>query len=196
MSNPSGICEKTWLSSRRSADWFTVCAIIMVLAHSVELLRSIPTALRKVRRRDANCSFLPLRAVSRAGSALPPLRSGSALLRVSLRSCVRRDSLRAAGRRYQSTRAGRFAHADRSRRYRQRCNNVTHHSPPLVPDGSRLKGPPKEGIVALGDGTAGVVPSIEPWCRRCGSSVPLFFRRGFVRRRGTCPSIRPWRSNR
>ena len=103
---------------------------------------------------------------------------------------ARRDSLRAAGRRYQSTRAGRFAHADRSRRYRQRCNNVTHHSPPLVPDGSRLKGPPKEGIVALGDGTAGVVPSIEPWCRRCGSSVPLFFRRGFVRRRGT--HVRPF----
>lgn len=103
---------------------------------------------------------------------------------------ARRDSLRAAGRRYQSTRPGRFAHADRSRRYRQRCNNVTHHSPPLVPDGSRLKASPNGGIVAPDDGTAGVAPSIEPWCRRCGSSVPLFFRRSFVRRRGT--HVRPF----
>lgn len=103
---------------------------------------------------------------------------------------ARRDSLRAAGRRYQNTRPGRFAHADRSRRYRQRCKNVTHHSPPLVPDRSPLESSLDDGTVAPGDGTAEMVPSIVACYRRCGGSVPLFFRRGFVRHRGA--HIRPF----
>ncbi|MFB9984961.1 hypothetical protein ACFFNA_36140, partial [Mesorhizobium kowhaii] len=75
----------------------------------------------------------------------------------------------------------------RSRRYRQRCkNNVTHQSPPCLPDGSRLNAPLIDGTVALDDVTAEAVPSIPPapCCRRCSCRLPPFFRGGFVRRRG------------
>lgn len=80
MSYPNGPRQGTCRSPGTTADWFTVCASIMALAHSVELFPAIPTAFREVRRRNANRSFLSLRTVSLTGLALPALRSGSALL--------------------------------------------------------------------------------------------------------------------
>ena len=43
---------------------------------------------------------------------------------------ARRRKQDAAGRRYQTSRRGRLAHAERARRYRARCNKVTHQGSP------------------------------------------------------------------
>ena len=57
------------------------------------------------------------------------------------KSCAdqaRRASQNTAGKRYQRTRRGRFKHAARQRRYRARCQKVTHQGSPLPPPNDPL----------------------------------------------------------
>ena len=57
------------------------------------------------------------------------------------RSCAdlsRRASLSEAGKRYQDSRRGRAKHAERQRRYRARCQKVTHQGSPTPPPGGQL----------------------------------------------------------
>jgi hypothetical protein len=95
---------------------------------------------------------------------------------------ARRRTQEAAGRRYQSSRRGRLAHAERARRYRARCNKVTHHGSP-APSSDDLLSP---GSLAIASGAASSddrprrVASHCHWCdRRC----PDLVRNGFLRRR-------------
>ena len=115
----------------------------------------------------------------------------------------RRESVRAAGRRYQDGRTGRFAHAARARRYRVRCQNVTHQgsvvtaADALLPAVAAL--PPPLPNTANG-GTAVTVPSpaTAPTlrCSRCGAARASAVRLGWLRhhRRVAGPSIGAKRS--
>jgi len=115
----------------------------------------------------------------------------------------RRESVRAAGRRYQDSRTGRFAHASRARRYRVRCQNVTHQgsvataADALLPAVAAL--PPPLPCAA---NSVGVVtqPSSAPVptarCSRCGAPRASAVRWGWLRhhRRVAGPSTGAKRS--
>lgn len=102
----------------------------------------------------------------------------------------RRESVRAAGERYQDSRAGRFAHAARSRRYRVRCQNVTHQgsvvtaADALLPAVAALPPPLPDTV---NGGTAITVPSpaTAPTlrCSRCGAARASAVRLGWLRHR-------------
>ena len=95
---------------------------------------------------------------------------------------ARRLSLQAAGRRYQGSPRGRQLHAARARRYRARCEIVTHHgSPPPSPAVPLAPGPR-----SCGDAAAPVpdAPSAAaPRCHWCGRACPTALRQGPLRRR-------------
>ena len=84
--------------------------------------------------RDAPSARLFLCADCRAQAVdLQLLRSRPNLLRRRLRAASAAPQADAAGRRYQTSRPGRLAHAERARRYRARCNKVTHQGSPPPP---------------------------------------------------------------
>ncbi len=95
---------------------------------------------------------------------------------------ARRRKQNLAGRRYQASRLGRLAHADRARRYRARCNKVTHQGSPQ---------PPSDGVLSPGSlaMASDAVSSDERLqrtglrCHWCGRRCPDLVRHGFLRRR-------------
>lgn len=95
---------------------------------------------------------------------------------------ARRRKQDAAGRRYQTSHRGRLAHAERARRYRARCNKVTHQGSPQ---------PPSDDLVSRGSlaMASGAVFSDErlrrtgTHCHWCGRRCPDRVRHGFLRRR-------------
>ncbi len=102
---------------------------------------------------------------------------------------ARRTAMREAGRRYQSSRAGRFAHAARARRYRARCENVTHQGSAATAADDLL---PAETTPSLPvhDATSCIEPESSqredarvPRCSRCGASRSQEVRQGWLRRR-------------
>lgn len=89
------------------------------------------------------------------------------------KSCAeqaRLESQRAAGERYQRTRRGRFKHADRQRRYRARCQKVTHQGSPETPSNDPLttRSEAPESVVGVEDGTI--------HCHFCGRLCSPFLR--------------------
>lgn len=95
---------------------------------------------------------------------------------------ARRRKQDAAGRRYQTSHRGRLAHAERARRYRARCNKVTHQG--------SLR-PPSDDLVSRGSPAmaSDAVSSDErlrrtgSYCHWCGRQCPDRVRHGFLRRR-------------
>ena len=95
---------------------------------------------------------------------------------------ARRRKQDAAGRRYQTSRRGRLAHAERARRYRARCNKVTHQGSPA---------PSSDDFLSLGSLTiaSGAASSDDrprraaSHCHWCGRRLPDLVRHGFLGRR-------------
>ena len=92
---------------------------------------------------------------------------------------ARKASLRAAGNRYQKSRRGRLNHADRQRRYRARCQKVTHQgSPPQPPDGPLPTGPERP----TGERRTEPESGNEIRCHFCHCLCSSFLRRDFLHR--------------
>lgn len=93
---------------------------------------------------------------------------------------ARAASLRAAGARYQASFAGRLAHAQRQRRYRARCQKVTHQgSPPPASPVEVRTAPTGPESVACANGQ----------CHLCHRVLSPFVRQDFLRSpvRRPCP---------
>jgi len=95
---------------------------------------------------------------------------------------ARRRKQHAAGRRYQTSRRGRLAHAERARRYRARCNKVTHQGSPQPPSDDLLSpGSPTMASDAVSSDER--LPQAGSHCHWCGRRCPDLVRHGFLRRR-------------
>lgn len=99
----------------------------------------------------------------------------------------RRSSLLAAGARYQSSFAGRMAHAARARRYRARCNKVTHQGSVAQPSPDQIHpsataSPPLKRQPDLSPELEAATDSSRPRCSSCGAARADAVRQGWLRR--------------
>jgi hypothetical protein len=88
----------------------------------------------------------------------------------------RKENMKASSRRYQASFKGRASHARRQARYRARQNKVTHQGSSMN-DNDALLSPTENNS----ENEKLEQPANKPCCFFCGKSVPLLWRRSFIR---------------